>query len=217
MITRKEFFNEVYKKPYFKSLMNFLNEQYVKEVVYPPRSEMWNAFRLTSLDELKVVILGQDPYPNPNQAMGLSFSVPQGVELPPSLENIYKEIEDEFGFKKDHSNGDLTYLAKQGVLLLNPVLTVIAHRPLSHKIPEYDDLFKDVMALLNGLDKPLCFLLWGNNARRYDVLLTNPKHLVIETAHPSPLSANRGGWFKSGCFKKCNEYLKENGIEEIQR
>ncbi len=211
----KIFFEEISNKYYFKSLNNFLENEYKKKTIYPPKENIFYAFDLTPLNEVKVVILGQDPYPNPNQAMGLAFSVPDGVTLPPSLRNIFKEIENEFNELRFSSSGDLTYLAKQGVLLLNPILTVEAHKPLSHKIKEYDYLFKDIMNLLNNLNQPIVFMLWGNNAKKYEKLLTNENHLVLKTSHPSPLSANQGGWFDSGVFLKCNQFLKSKGVEPI--
>lgn len=211
----KDFFEEISNKDYFKSLNNFLENEYKKKIIYPPKQNIFYAFYLTPLKEVKVVILGQDPYPNPNQAMGLAFSVPDGVTLPPSLRNIFKEIENEFNELRFSPSGDLTYLAKQGVLLLNPILTVEAHKPLSHKIKEYDYLFKDIMNLLNNLSQPIVFMLWGNNAKKYEKLLTNENHLVLKTSHPSPLSANQGGWFDSGVFLKCNQFLESKGVEPI--
>ena len=212
-----EFFENIQKKEYFQKLMKFVNEEYQTKVIYPLKENLFNAFKLTPLQDVKVVILGQDPYPNPNQAMGLAFSVPEGIKLPPSLKNIYKEIISEFNLSIDlPQSGDLTYLAQQGVLLLNPYLTVVAGKPLSHKIKEYDYLFKDIMLKLNSLDKPIVFMLWGNNAKKHHKYLTNEKHMVLETAHPSPLSANQGGWFGSNCFLKANEFLKENNLNEIK-
>ena len=212
-----EFFENIQKKEYFQKLMKFVNEEYQTKVIYPLKENLFNAFKLTPLQDVKVVILGQDPYPNPNQAMGLAFSVPEGIKLPPSLKNIYKEIISEFNLSIDLlQSGDLTYLAQQGVLLLNPYLTVVAGKPLSHKIKEYDYLFKDIMLKLNSLDKPIVFMLWGNNAKKHHKYLTNEKHMVIETAHPSPLSANQGGWFGSNCFLKADEFLKENNLNEIK-
>lgn len=210
-------FEEITKKDYFIKLTNFLDEEYAKKTIYPPRELIFNAFKLTPLEKVKVVILGQDPYPNPNQAMGLSFSVREGVALPPSLKNIFKEIINEFNLNTTlPTSGDLTYLAKQGVLLLNPYLTVVAGHPLSHKIKEYDMFFKDIMSFLNNRNTPTVFLLWGNNAKKHHKFITNPKHLVIETSHPSPLSANQGGWFNSGCFLKANEFLLNNNLEPIK-
>lgn len=212
-----EFFENIQKKEYFQKLMKFVNEEYQTKVIYPLKENLFNAFKLTPLQDVKVVILGQDPYPNPNQAMGLAFSVPEGIKLPPSLKNIYKEIISEFNLSIDlPQSGDLTYLAQQGVLLLNPYLTVVAGKPLSHKIKEYDYLLKDIMLKLNSLDKPIVFMLWGNNAKKHHKYLTNEKHTVLETAHPSPLSANQGGWFGSNCFLKANEFLKENNLNEIK-
>ena len=142
--------------------------------------------------------------------MGLSFSVPSTVKVPPSLVNIYKEIADEYDTTIDLSNGDLTYLAKQGVLLLNSILSVRAHEPMSHDIKEYQMFFKDVLDVLDKQHRPMVFLLWGGSARRLKVLLHNPSHLVLESAHPSPLAANKGGWFKNNHFRLANEYLKKN-------
>lgn len=210
-------FSEIEKKEYFNKLMDFLSFEYANKTIYPPKEDLFNAFKYTRLQDVKVVILGQDPYPNPNQAMGLSFSVREGVALPPSLKNIFKEIISEFNLNIDlPTSGDLTYLAKQGVLLLNPYLTVVAGHPLSHKIKEYDMFFKDIMSFLNNRNTPTVFLLWGNNAKKHHKFITNPKHLVIETSHPSPLSANQGGWFNSGCFLKANEFLLNNNLEPIK-
>lgn len=214
--TWNEFFNDISKKEYFLNLMTFVNHEYEAKVIFPKKEDMWNAFKFTELKDVKVVILGQDPYPNSNQAMGLAFSVNDGIALPRSLINIFKEMINEYKLDIEiPKSGDLSYLSKQGVLLLNPYLTVEAHKPLSHKIKEYDLLFKDIMNLLNESDNPIVFLLWGNNAKKYEKLLTNPKHLVIKTSHPSPLSANQGGWFNSNCFIKTNDYLKENGLSPI--
>ncbi len=210
-------FSEIEKKEYFNKLMSFLSFEYENKTIYPPKEDLFNAFKYTKLQDVKVVILGQDPYPNPNQAMGLSFSVREGIPLPPSLKNIFKEIISEFNLNIDLPiSGDLTYLAKQGVLLLNPYLTVVAGHPLSHKIKEYDMFFKDIMSALNERKNPTVFMLWGNNAKKYHKFITNPKHLVIETSHPSPLSANQGGWFNSGCFLKTNEFLSKNNLEPIK-
>ena len=209
-------FSKIEKKDYFNRLIEFLSEEYKSKTIYPPKELLFNAFKLTPLNSVKVVILGQDPYPNPGQAMGLAFSVKEGIALPPSLKNIFKEIMNEFNISGEMpKSGDLTYLAKQGVLLLNPYLTVVAHKPLSHKIKEYDLFFNDIMNELNNTNRPIVFLLWGNNAKKYHKLLNNSLHLVIETAHPSPLSANQGGWFNSGCFLKTNEFLKANNEKDI--
>ncbi len=211
----EDLFKEVKNKDYSKKLNSFLDEEYKNKVVYPPRNLMFNAFNLTPYENVKVVILGQDPYHEPNQAMGLAFSVPKGVDLPPSLQNIYKEIGNEYGVNILGKSGDLTYLAKQGVLLLNPTLSVVEHKPLSHKCVEYDNFFKDVMIFLDKNIKPVVFMLWGNNAKQYKKYITNSSHLILESVHPSPLSANRGGWFGNNHFKKANEFLKKNNVGEI--
>jgi len=213
--TWNEFFNEVANKDYSEYLNHFLNVEYASHTIYPPRDKMFNAFKLTPLDKVRVVIIGQDPYHEPNQAMGLSFSVPKGVKVPPSLINIYKEIEKEFEVPMDYNNGDLTYLAKQGVLLLNSILTVRAHQPMSHNIKEYHLFLEDVLKELDVQYRPMVFMLWGGPARRLKYYLNNPTHLILECVHPSPLAANRGGWFGNDHFKKCNEYLASNHLEEI--
>lgn len=211
----KDFFEKEKEKAYFRKLEEFLDNEYKNKVIYPPRDLVFNAFSLCPLDKIKVVIIGQDPYHEPNQAMGLSFSVPSTCKVPPSLKNIYKEIEDdcnEIFFNKD---GDLTYLANQGVLLLNSILTVEQGKPLSHNIKEYDELYHNILKELDELDYPLVFMLWGGNAKKQSVYLKNPKHLVLCANHPSPLSANRGGFFGCKHFSKANQFLTENGIEPI--
>lgn len=210
-----EFFNEIKNKEYFKNLNNFLDEEYKNRIIYPPRDEIYNAFKLCSLSSLKVVIIGQDPYFNKNQAMGLAFSVKEGVKLPPSLENIYKEIEIEFNSIMNYQSGDLTYLSKQGVFLINPILTVIEGKPLSHNTKEYQLFFKDLMMFIDKIDKPIVFILWGNKAKSYEKYILNKNRLIIKTTHPSPLGANKGGFFNTDMFKKTNEYLKKHGINEI--
>ena len=208
--TWNEFFQSIQNKEYSISLHKFLDKEYSEHICYPPRKLLFNAFKLTPLSKVKVVIIGQDPYHEPGQAMGLSFSVPSTVKVPPSLVNIYKEIADEYDTTIDLSNGDLTYLAKQGVLLLNSILSVRAHEPMSHDIKEYQMFFKDVLEVLDKQHRPMVFLLWGGSARRLKTLLHNPSHLVLESAHPSPLAANKGGWFKNNHFRLANEYLKKN-------
>ena len=163
-----------------------------------------------------MVIVGQDPYHEPGQAMGLSFSVPKGIKVPPSLINIYKEIADEYNCKIDFSSGDLTYLAQQGVLLLNSILSVRAHQALSHNNEEYRMFLARVLELLDKQNQPMVFLLWGGPARKLKGYLHNPSHLILECIHPSPLAANHGGWFGNGHFKKTNEYLRKNGVKEIK-
>jgi uracil-DNA glycosylase len=207
----KDFFDSVKAKPYSESLHSFLAEEYQKHTVYPPRDMVFQAFKLTKPSDLKVVIIGQDPYHNPGQAMGLSFSVPRGIEPPPSLINVYSEIQDDLGIKMNFSNGDLTPWAQQGVLLLNAYLTVRAGEPLSHAIPEYDEFINDTMVYIDQLQQPIVFMLWGSFAKKFQPLVTNPKHLVLMANHPSPMSANRGGWFGNHLFSKCNAYLTEAG------
>lgn len=208
------FFKEVAQKDYAKRLKSFLDEEYAKHIVYPPRHLVFNAFNLTAPETIKVVIIGQDPYHEPNQAMGLSFSVPSSVRLPPSLVNIYKEIESDLGVKMKN-NGDLTYLAKQGVLLLNAYLTVRQSEALSHRLPEYERFMDDVLDYINKLSQPIVFLLWGGFAKKYLKKITNPQHHVLTCVHPSPLSANRGGWFGNRHFSKTNAFLTEHDISPI--
>ena len=214
--TWNEFFRDIQKEEFCERLNVFLNKEYQDYVCYPPRELLFNAFKLTPLDKVKVVIVGQDPYHEPGQAMGLSFSVPKGIKVPPSLINIYKEIADEYNCKIDFSSGDLTYLAKQGVLLLNSILSVRAHQALSHNNEEYRMFLSRVLELLDKQPQPMVFLLWGGPARKLKGYLHNPSHLILECIHPSPLAANHGGWFGNGHFKKTNEYLRKNGIKEIK-
>ena len=214
--TWNEFFKSIQEKDYSVSLHEFLDKQYRDFTCYPPRELLFNAFRLTPLANVKVVIIGQDPYHEPGQAMGLSFSVPRGIPVPPSLVNIYKEIYNEYKTPIDMRNGDLTYLAKQGVLLLNSLLSVRAHEPMSHNIPEYEQFFSDVLEVLDRQTAPIVFMLWGGPAKKYKKFLHNPSHLILESVHPSPLAANRGGWFGNGHFLKANEYLRKNGVKEIK-
>ena len=210
----KEFFKEINSKDYSKSLKSFLDYEYSHYTIYPPRELMFNAFKETRAQNLKVVIIGQDPYHEKGQAMGMSFSVPRGISLPPSLVNIFKEIQNEFHIQMKN-NGDLTYLAKQGVLLLNAYLTVREGEPLSHKNDMYDAFFLDTLKFIDKLPQPLVIMLWGSFAQKYSKNLANPKHLILKCAHPSPLSANRGGWFGNGHFIKANEYLLANYIVPI--
>lgn len=214
--TWADFFKLVQEKDYSKTLHSFLDREYANHICYPPRQLVFNAFKLTPLDKVKVIIIGQDPYHEPGQAMGLSFSVPKGIETPPSLVNIYKEIQREYQINVNLKNGDLTYLAKQGVLLLNSILSVRAHQPMSHNIKEYEQFFNDVLEVLDSQTQPMVFLLWGASARKFKKYLHNPSHLILESVHPSPLSANRGGWFGNNHFIKTNEYLRKNGTKEIK-
>lgn len=215
MKTWNELFNRLQNEEYSVSLHKFLNEEYSTFKCYPPRELVFNAFKLTPLDKVKVVIIGQDPYHEINQAMGLAFSVNKGIKLPPSLVNIYKEIENEFHVNMDFNSGDLTYLAKQGVLLLNSILSVREHLPMSHNNKEYKMFLIDILKELESLSQPIVYLLWGGNAKKLKTYLTNPSHLILEANHPSPLSANRGGWFGCNNFIKCNEYLIQNNLKPI--
>ena len=211
-----EFFHQIQDEEFCEKLNKFLNKEYQEYTCYPPRELLFNAFKLTPLDKVRVVIVGQDPYHEPNQAMGLSFSVPKGVKVPPSLVNIYKEIAQEYNCKMDFSSGDLTYLAKQGVLLLNSILSVRAHQALSHNTEEYRLFLSRVLEVLDHQKQPIVFLLWGGPARKLKAYLHNPSHLILECIHPSPLAANHGGWFGNNHFKLVNAYLKNNGQKEIK-
>lgn len=210
----KEFFEIEDKKEYMIQLKKFLDEEYQKYTIYPPRELMFNAFKLTPFEKVKMVIIGQDPYHEPNQAMGLAFSVPKGIALPPSLKNIFKEIEDDMNIKM-YPNGDLTFLAEQGVLLLNAILSVREKEPLSHDKKGYDTLLKNVLSYLNNSNQPIVFVLWGRFARNLKKYITNPNRLILEANHPSPLSANRGGFFGNHHFSKANKYLLEHGLTPI--
>lgn len=209
------FFKEEKQKEFMRRLHNFLALEYRSHIIYPPKQLLLNAFNLTPFDQVKVVIIGQDPYHEPNQAMGLSFSVPEGVALPPSLQNIYKEIENDLQVQM-RPNGDLTYLAKQGVLLLNAILSVRQSQPLSHQIEEYNQLLKDVLLYLDQSNQPIVFLLWGRFARNLKPYIQNPNRLILESTHPSPLSANRGGYFGNHHFSRANAYLSLHGKTPIQ-
>ncbi len=210
-----ELFEKIKLQEYAKTLKVFLDEEYKNKIIYPPRNEMFNAFKYCTVNDLKVVIIGQDPYHEPHQAMGLCFAVNHGVALPPSLKNIYKEIENEYHVDMSKQDGDLTYLAKQGVLLLNSILSVEKGKPLSHNIKEYELFFKDVLSFINNLNRPIVFLLWGGYAKSLSKYLTNPNFLILKANHPSPLSANRGGWFNNNHFLLCNEYLVKHNISPI--
>lgn len=202
-----------YKKEYFQKLLDFIKEEYKNKTIYPKQNEVFNAFRYTDYQDIKVVILGQDPYHGINQAEGLSFSVKDEVLKPPSLKNIFKELESDLGIPFPEHNS-LKPWAKQGVLLLNAVLTVEEHKPTSHKDRGWENFTDAVIKVLNERDKPIVFILWGAYARSKNTYITNPIHLVIESAHPSPFSA-RNGFFGSKPFSKTNEFLKKNGIKEI--
>lgn len=202
-----------FKKPYYANLYKKVRDEYNSAVIYPPSEEIFTAFNLTDLDKVKVLILGQDPYHEPGQAHGLSFSVKPGIQIPPSLANIYKELHDELGLYIPN-NGYLTKWAEQGVLMLNTVLTVRAHNANSHKGYGWEEFTDAAIKALNDLDKPIVYMLWGSNAQSKEKMLTNRKQLVLKAPHPSPLSSYRG-FFGCNHFIKCNEYLKANGLSEI--
>lgn len=214
-MTWQEVFEQIKSKDYALRLNKFLDEEYAHYRVFPSRENMFNAFKYTPLESVKVVIFGQDPYHEEGQAMGLSFSVPDNIKTPPSLVNIYKEIEMEYNTQFKNRGGDLTYLARQGVLLLNTILTVRESMPLSHNIKEYNLFMQDIIATLNSLDQPIVFLLWGGNAKGLAKYLNNKNHLILTATHPSPLGANHGGWFNCGHFRKTNEFLVKNGLKPI--
>ena len=201
------------KKDYYKKLYLFLKEEYSHNIIYPKSDDIFNALHLTPLSQVKVVILGQDPYHEPGQAEGLSFSVPKGEKIPPSLLNIYKELQDELGCYIPES-GSLRKWAEQGVLLLNSLLTVRAHAAFSHQGKGWEYFTDALIEAVNKEDRPIVYLLWGRAARDKKVMLNNSKHLILESAHPSPLSAHRG-FMGNGHFKKTNEFLIANGVEPI--
>ena len=202
-----------FKKTYYLNLRKFLVQEYKTQTIYPNMNDIFNALKYTDYKDVKVVMLGQDPYHQPNQAHGLCFSVKKGVKAPPSLQNMYKEIYAEYGYPiPDH--GELTYWAEQGVLMLNTVLTVRESQPNSHKGMGWEVFTDNIISLLNQRPEPMVFLLWGANARAKKKIITNPNHLVLESAHPSPLSAYNG-FFGNNHFKKANEFLKSKGRPEI--
>lgn len=211
---KKHIGNE-FDKQYFIDLTQFVRQEYLHHQCFPPGKQVFNAFNLCPFDKVKVVIIGQDPYHEMGQAMGLSFSVPQGVMMPPSLINIFKEIEMDLGTPMP-ANGDLTRWAKQGVLLLNATLTVRAHQAGSHQRKGWEEFTDAAIRALSAERSNLVFILWGGYARSKKALIDASKHLVLESVHPSPLSANRGGWFGNHHFSRCNDYLKAHGIEPIQ-
>lgn len=202
-----------FHKPYYKDLYTFVKYEYEHQVIYPKADDLFNAFHFTPLEKVKVVILGQDPYHNVNQAHGLCFSVQPQVDIPPSLVNIYKELQDDIGCRIPN-NGYLKEWADQGVLLLNTVLTVRAHQAASHKGKGWEQFTDAVIRAVNELDRPVVFILWGKPAQEKRKMLNNPKHLILEAPHPSPLSAYRG-FFGSKPFSKTNTFLMEHGETPI--
>ncbi len=208
-----EVLQDEFKKPYYKQLFQTVNQEYRTRKIFPPAEDIFNAFHLTPFHQVKVVILGQDPYHNYGQAHGLCFSVRKGVEIPPSLVNIYQELHDDLGCTiPDH--GCLTKWAEQGVLMLNTVLTVRAHQAHSHRDIGWEEFTDAVIRALNKEDRPIVFILWGAPAQRKASMLDNPNHLILKSPHPSPLSAFRG-FFGSRPFSKTNAFLKEHGETEI--
>ncbi len=203
-----------FAKPYYKDLYRFVKEEYDSKVVYPPADDIFNAFHFTPLSEVKVLVLGQDPYHGENQAHGLCFSVlPSQPEIPPSLQNIYKELSSDLGCYIPN-NGYLEKWAKQGVLMLNTVLTVRAHQANSHQGKGWEQFTDAIIRAVNAQDRPIVYLLWGKPAQSKIPMLTNPKHLILKAPHPSPLSAYRG-FFGCKHFSQTNEFLQKNGIAPI--
>lgn len=197
----------------FKRFLNIINEEYNTKIIYPEKNNIFNALKLTSYKDTKVVIVGQDPYHGEGEAHGLSFSVQKGIKIPPSLQNIYKELYNDLNIFP-HTDGDLTKWGKEGVLLLNAVLTVEKDKPASHRKLGWELLTDYIIKALNQKEDPVVFILWGNFAKDKKKFITNPKHLVITSTHPSPFSANNG-FFGSKPFSRANEYLIKNNIKPI--
>jgi uracil-DNA glycosylase len=210
----KQYLKSEFEKPYFAKLTENVRNEYKNGLCFPPAKLVFNAFNLCPFNKVKVVILGQDPYHELGQAMGLSFSVPDGIMLPPSLQNIYKEIHNDLG-KPIPTSGDLTRWAKQGVLLLNATLTVRAHEANSHQALGWQNFTDAAIETINTHREHIVFMLWGGFARSKKRLIDTNRHCIIESVHPSPLSANRGGWFGQHQFSRCNAYLKQYGLGEI--
>lgn len=211
----KDHLGEEFEKQYFVDITEFVRSEYLRTTCYPPGKLIFNAFNLCPFDKVKVVIIGQDPYHEPGQAHGLSFSVADGVAFPPSLQNIFKEIQMDTGAPIP-SSGNLTRWAEQGVLLLNATLTVRAHQAASHQRKGWEQFTDAAIKALSSERENLVFILWGGYARSKAQLIDTSRHLILQSVHPSPLSANRGGWFGNHHFSRCNEYLRSHGIEEIK-
>jgi uracil-DNA glycosylase len=203
-----------FEKPYFLGLTTSVRQEYQQTTCYPPGRLIFNAFNLCPFDQVKVVIIGQDPYHEPGQAHGLSFSVQDGVMFPPSLQNIFKEIEGDLGTPVPQS-GDLSRWARQGVLLLNATLTVRAHMANSHAMLGWREFTDAAIQALARKREHIVYMLWGGYARGKAYMIDKQRNLVLESVHPSPLSANRGGWFGQHQFSRCNQYLQENGLAPI--
>ncbi|MEK6480828.1 uracil-DNA glycosylase [Catalinimonas sp. 4WD22] len=210
----KKHLNGEFTKPYFISLVEFVKDEYSKHTVYPPGKEIFRAFDLTGFDNVKVVILGQDPYHGPKQANGLAFSVRDGLQMPPSLVNIFKEIKQEYG-KEFPPSGNLERWAKQGVLLLNATLTVRAKQAGSHQKKGWEEFTDSVIQHISEEKEDVVFMLWGAYAQKKGAIIDESKHLILKSPHPSPFSADKG-FFGNDHFKKANEFLKEKGKEEIE-
>lgn len=209
-----EYVQDEFKKPYYRELYKFVRQEYNTRVIYPPADDIFNAFHFTPLSKVKVLILGQDPYHGEHQAHGLCFSVlPDQPELPPSLQNIYKELQDDLGCYIPN-NGYLKKWADQGVLMLNTVLTVRAHQAGSHQGKGWEQFTDAIIEAVNAQERPIVYLLWGKPAQSKIPMLTNPKHLILKAPHPSPLSAYRG-FFGCRHFSQTNEFLKNHGVEPI--
>ncbi len=206
--------HDEFKKPYYQKLYQFVREEYNSHVIYPPADDIFNALHLTPLSQVKVLVLGQDPYHNEHQAHGLSFSVlPEQTEIPPSLQNIYQELKEDLGCYIPN-NGYLKKWAEQGVLLLNTVLTVRAHQANSHQGKGWEQFTDAIIKAVNEQDRPIVYMLWGKPAQSKISMLNNPKHLILKAPHPSPLSAYRG-FFGCKHFSQANNFLKNNGVEPI--
>lgn len=213
--TWKEQLHDEFDKPYFVRLTQAVHKEYAQGPCYPPGRLIFNAFNLCPFDRVKVVIIGQDPYHEPGQAMGLSFSVPQGIVMPPSLVNIFKEIQQDLGTPMP-VNGDLTRWAEQGVLLLNATLTVRAHQANSHQPLGWSQFTDAAIMAPNAHRSGIVYMLWGGYARSKRNLIDASRNLILESVHPSPLSANRGGWFGMHQFSRCNAYLQQQGEQPIE-
>lgn len=207
------YLKDEFNKDYFKNILKQVEKEYKEKTCYPPKNEIFNAFRYTTYENLKVVIIGQDPYHGVNQAEGLSFSVKNTVSRPPSLQNIFKELESDLGIKIPINNSLIPW-AKEGVLLLNAVLTVEEKKPASHQMIGWEIFTDEVIRIINKKESPVVFILWGNFARNKKKLITNPNHFIIESPHPSPFSAYNG-FFGSKPFSKTNNYLISKGIKPI--
>ena len=202
-----------YEKEYFNKIKNNVRNEYQNKTIFPPAKEVFKAFRMTSYKDTRVVILGQDPYHGVGEANGMCFSVNRNIKMPPSLKNIFKELYDDLGITRTDS--DLSDWAKSGVLLLNSVLTVEKDKPASHKWIGWEEFTDNIIKKLNEKDEPVVFILWGNFAKSKMKYITNPKHLVISSSHPSPFSVNYG-FFGSKPFSRTNKFLKDNGLKEIE-